>query len=252
MRTCRVWKFACRTVAIAPTGSGIFAAVMLAAGMGTSLLPPGPAAARSPSGPAHGVVAGHARVVDGDTLQVGPSRVRLEGIDAPETSQTCVDGAGAIWNCGNVAAAELEKLVRHQVVSCDASGLDKYGRTLAVCYVGELDLNAEMVRRGLAWAFVRYSQRYVADEQAARQRHVGIWAGDAQPAWAWREQQWTAALSEAPAGCAIKGNHGRNGAIYHTPWSPWYAKVRMEGSGKRWFCSEAEASAAGFRPALWR
>ena len=233
-------------MAIALAGS-VLACTTLAGGLGTTL------ARTIAEGPSTGVIAGPARVVDGDTLQVAGTRIRLEGIDAPETSQTCTDRAGGAWNCGNVASAELEKLVRDQIVSCDGTGLDKYGRTLAVCFVGDLQLNAEMVRRGLAWAFVRYSSRYVADEQAARQHQVGIWQGSATPAWTWREQLWSAALAEAPAGCAIKGNVGRNGAIYHTPWSPWYAKVRMDSGGaKRWFCSEAEATAAGFRPALWR
>lgn len=243
MRSCIV-AFACRTVALALAGSVGWAAW-------TSL----PATSR---GLAHGstpgaIISGTARVIDGDTIEIGGRRIRLHGIDAPETGQTCLDHQGEPWNCGNVAAAELEKTVRHQTVNCDDRGLDKYGRTLAVCFVAGLDLNAEMVRRGLAWAFVRYAQTYVGQEAEARQAAVGIWSGASTPAWTWREQQWTASVNEAPAGCAIKGNVGRNGAIYHMPWSPWYAKVKMDGtSNKRWFCNEADAVAAGFRPALWR
>jgi hypothetical protein len=63
--------------------------------------------------------------------------------------------------------------------------------------------------------------------------------------------RWAAAEPSAPEGCAIKGNVTSNGRIYHMPWSPWYAKVRIEpAKGERWFCSEAEAAGAGFRPAM--
>lgn len=236
MRSCYVWKFACRTVALALAGS------VLVDG----------ATARGVPAPFRAVVAGDARVVDGDTLQVADTRIRLEGIDAPETGQTCSRADGSLWGCGNAASAELERLVRGQTVSCDATGLDKYGRTLAVCFVAGIDINADIVKRGFAWAFVRYSSRYTAQEAEARAAHAGIWQGAATPAWEYREQQWLAAAADAPRDCAIKGNVGRNGAIYHMPWSPWYAKVRMDaGHGKRWFCSESEALAAGFRPALW-
>ena len=69
------------------------------------------------------------------------------------------------------------------------------------------------------------------------------------PAWEYRAQRWTAAEPQAPHGCAIKGNVTRNGRIYHMPWSPWYAQIRIEpDKGKRWFCTEAEALAAGWRP----
>lgn len=237
MRPCIVWKFACRTVAFALAGSSI--------GNGV--------AARGIPQFARAVVAGEARVIDGDTIQVAGVRIRLEGIDAPETGQSCQWPDGSDWNCGNVASAELEKLVRGQTVSCDPSGLDKYGRTLAICFVAEHEINAAMVERGLAWAFVRYSTRYVATEAAAREARVGIWHGAATPAWSFREQLWSQAVVEAPHDCAIKGNSGRKGLIYHMPWSPWYRKVRMDnGARKRWFCSESEAVQAGFRPALWR
>lgn len=237
MRYCNVWKFACRTVAIALAGSVVT----------------GSAAARGMAHYSPAVVAGIARVVDGDTLEVAGIRIRLEGIDAPESDQTCERGDGTSWACGSAASAELERMVRGQTVGCDPTGLDKYGRTLAVCYVGETEINAAMVESGHAWAFVRYSTRYVAAEQKARAGHAGIWQGPATPAWDWRQQQWASAAADAPANCAIKGNVGRNGSIYHMPWSRWYGKVRMDsGHGKRWFCSEDEALAAGFRPALWR
>ena len=195
-------------------------------------------------------IAGPARVVDGDTIVVADVRIRLEGIDAPESSQTCMSAEGEPWPCGNHATRELIRIIVGHTVTCEDRGQDKYGRTLGVCYADGRDINADMVRRGFAWAFVRYSSSYVAQEAAAKAEKAGIWAGQSQPAWDYRARRWQTAEPEAPSGCAIKGNVTTNGRIYHLPWSPWYDKVKMDGErGKRWFCTEAEALAAGWRPA---
>lgn len=197
-----------------------------------------------------GAIVGQARVVDGDTIEIGASKIRLEGIDAPETGQACSRRWFGKWNCGAAATSALSKLVRNQTVTCEATGADKYGRTLAICTVGGRDINAYMVRQGLAWAFIKYSRRYVSEEYAARGEHLGVWQAPTTSPWDYRASQWVEAASDAPKGCAIKGNVSRQGNIYHMPWSPWYGKVKMDGApGKRWFCSEAEAVAAGWRPA---
>ncbi|MDX2159087.1 MAG: thermonuclease family protein [Hyphomicrobiaceae bacterium] len=207
-------------------------------------------ARQSPTSPrGHAVLAGLADAVDGDTLLVGDVRVRLEGIDAPVAEQTCTTVRGSEWPCGLEARRLLARLVEGQSVACEERGLDTYKRLLAVCRTSQTELNAEMVRRGLAWAFVRYSQSYVAIEAIARTRRIGIWSGVAQPAWEYRSARWQSAETIAPSGCPIKGNVTANGRIYHLPWSPWYGRVKMDGKGKRWFCSEAEAIAAGWRPA---
>jgi endonuclease YncB( thermonuclease family) len=192
---------------------------------------------------------GFARVTDGDTITVNDTRVRLEGIDAPETGQTCKRKWIGSWACGAGATAALQSLLEGKTVTCEPRGLDKYGRTLGVCFVDGKDVNAAMVRQGFAWAFVKYSTSYVKEEAEARAQGLGIWQGPSMPAWEYRAQRWTAAEPQAPQGCAIKGNVTRNGRIYHMPWSPWYALIKMEPEkGKRWFCSEAEAVAAGWRP----
>lgn len=196
---------------------------------------------------------GLARVVDGDTLDVGATRVRLEGIDAPESGQSCHRRLIGNWACGEAATNFLKRRVEGQTIECENRGADKYGRTLAICFLGTEDINAALVREGLAWAFVRYSSTYAALEQDARAAKRGIWSTDNMPAWDYRRRAWDVADDRAPSGCAIKGNAGRNGLIYHMPWSPWYGRVRMDGagtgSGKRWFCSEDEAIAAGYRAA---
>lgn len=198
-------------------------------------------------------ISGPARVIDGDTLEVAGERVRLEGIDAPEMAQTCGKRLWGSWSCGKAAAAALEHLLGNQRIACEDRGTDNYGRMLGVCFLDKRDINAWMVREGLAWAFVKYSRSYVSEEAAARAQHIGIWQGKAQPAWLFRAERWEGAKDVAPKGCAIKGNISANGHIYHLPWSPWYSKVRIdERRGERWFCSEAEALAAGWRPAAAR
>jgi len=116
----------------------------------------------------------------------------------------------------------------------------------------------EMVRRGFAWAFVKYSSAYVAEEAEARTRGVGIWQAPTTTAWDHRAGRWAEArdtesgngASGTPSrDCVIKGNITSGGRIYHMPWSPWYEKVRIEAAkGERWFCNENEAVAAGWRP----
>lgn len=196
-------------------------------------------------------ISGPARAVDGDTLDIGGTRVRLEGIDAPEYAQTCPRSWIGTWPCGKAAQRELGKLAGQAPVECERRGTDKYGRALGICYAGGHDINAAMVRSGLAWAFVKYSTTYVAEEAEARQQRLGVWQADAEPAWLYREKRWSSAEQVAPQGCAIKGNISDQGNIYHLPWSPWYAKVRIDtAKGERWFCSEAEAAAAGWRPVV--
>lgn len=194
-------------------------------------------------------VEGIARVLDGDTIEIAGTRIRLEGIDAPEGGQTCARAGGGTWRCGQTASAELQKLIGREQVRCESRGTDSYRRMLGICFVGSTDLNAEMVRRGYAWAFVKYSRTYVTQEDDARTRGVGIWQAPTIAAWDYRAGRWASADEVTPGDCPIKGNITSSGRIYHMPWSPWYDKVRIEpGKGERWFCSESEAVAAGWRP----
>lgn len=196
------------------------------------------------------VVSGEARVVDGDTIDVSGVRVRLEGIDAPERAQTCPHSWWGRWSPGESATRALSKMINGRQVTCQSRGRGSYGRMLGVCSVGGTDLNAKMVKRGHAWAFVKYSQSYVAEERDARQARRGIWKRGCQPAWIYREARWSNGAAVAPEGCAIKGNISRSGRrYYHMPWSPWYDKTKIEvGKGERWFCNEREAMQAGWEP----
>lgn len=192
------------------------------------------------------------RVVDGDTIEINDTVYRINGIDAPEYGQKC-GPVGAMWQCGKEALALMANLVERRDVRCEAIEPDGYGRIVATCYAGDLDLGSEIVRQGLAWAFVRYSNAYVDVENEARQASRNIWSGPAQPAWEYRAARWEVEQQQAPDGCPIKGNISGNGMIYHAPWSPWYTRTKIDlSSGERWFCTEAEAIEAGWRAPRWR
>lgn len=193
-------------------------------------------------------------VVDGDTLDVGGIRYRLHGIDAPEAAQVCAGRDGASWKCGQDSIRVMEELTGGKSVECDDRGHDAYGRTIAVCAAAGVEINALMIEQGMAWAFRKYSQDYVKAEDAARRRGVGIWQAPTETAWDFRAHKWKSSLSAAPdLACPIKGNINRkHEQIYHVPWSKDYGKTRIDvAKGERWFCTEEEAIAAGWRAPLW-
>ena len=127
---------------------------------------------------ASNVIAGEARIVDGDTVEIREVRIRLEGIDAPESDQQCQDVNGRSYWCGSEATAALEKLAAGSI-TCEQVGFDQRNkRPVSICRNADgLDLNAELVRQGLAVAFRRYSMRYAAIEDEARAARRGLWAG---------------------------------------------------------------------------
>lgn len=203
-------------------------------------------------------ISGSATVVDGDSLEIGRISVRLHAVDAPEGRQSCTRG-GVEWRCGEAAASRLRQLVRSSTIVCTEKDIDSYGRTVAVCTNGTADLGAEMVRTGFALAYRQYGDDYVNQEAEARAARRGLWASDFTPPWEWRrnprpERVSTASPAAAPAAerssgdCLIKGNISENGRIYHVPGSRDYDVTRVDESrGERWFCSEQQAQAAGWR-----
>lgn len=121
-------------------------------------------------------IQGQASVIDGDTLEIHGIRIRLNGIDAPEAAQKC-EAKGISYRCGQKAAFALDEILADKTVACAKLGTDRYGRTIAKCTVAEVDVSAEMVRRGWATAYRKYSVDYVPFEDAARASGLGIWAG---------------------------------------------------------------------------
>ncbi|WP_416900307.1 MAG: thermonuclease family protein [Minwuia sp.] len=128
---------------------------------------------------------GVASVVDADTIEIHGQRIRFHGIDAPEGRQLCGSDDGD-WRCGQRASNALAEKIGRAPVACEVSGSDRYGRFIAVCFQGRVDLNGWLVRNGWAMAYRRYSTDYVDDEDAARRNRLGIWRGRFVPPWDWR------------------------------------------------------------------
>ncbi|MDO6615653.1 MULTISPECIES: thermonuclease family protein [Pacificibacter] len=219
-------------------------------------------AAQSPSVAASGPqdsspqYTGAARIIDGDTLALGEVKIRLHGIDAPEIAQTCSDMHGAIWTCGQWSKAALERLATG-TITCVQKDIDRYGRIVGTCFAQGVDMNAAMVAKGAAFAYVQYSRDYVSHEAQARRVAAGMWRSGVQAPSDYRsdkraatQARQAAAEVPSPEGCAIKGNISKSGRLYHLPGSRWYDGTRInEGQGERWFCSENDAKAAGWRAA---
>ncbi|MGE0255504.1 MAG: thermonuclease family protein [Alphaproteobacteria bacterium] len=134
-------------------------------------------------------VTGVASVIDGDTIEIHGQRIRLHGIDAPESRQECARPDGTAWRCGQQAALELSDRIGRAVVRCERHDRDRYGRIVATCFRADEDLNRWMVANGWAVAYRQYSIDYVADEDCARRGRLGIWAGTFAMPWDWRQQR---------------------------------------------------------------
>jgi endonuclease YncB( thermonuclease family) len=128
------------------------------------------------------------KIIDGDTIRIGDTRIRLHGIDAPEAKQTCTTD-GKEWRCGQEATNALASIVVEHQVSCSQRDVDRYKRIVAICRAGSVDLNAWMVGEGWAVAYRRYSADYVRDEEEARGRKAGLWRGEFVIPWDWRRRK---------------------------------------------------------------
>jgi endonuclease YncB( thermonuclease family) len=194
---------------------------------------------------------GRAEAVSGDLVRVAGTTVRLAGIEAPERQQTCGAG-GRRYQCGAAAQAALGRLVNGRALICTLSGTDPAGRPLASCTRGTTDINGELVRQGHVFAASGLFASYAALEREARAAKAGIWAGgEAERPSEFRAKVWEEAKRRAPDGCPIKGLVAGRERVYVLPWSPDYERGRIQKArGERWFCSEQEALAAGWKPAL--
>ena len=132
------------------------------------------------------IIQGVASVIDGDTIEIHGVRIRLFGIDAPESKQICKTAGGSSFRCGRSAANGLAALIGRQTVSCTVKDTDKYGRSVSICRVGGTDVGSYLVSHGLAVAYRQYSKMYVSEEDNANHAHVGVWSGAFQMPWDWR------------------------------------------------------------------
>lgn len=191
------------------------------------------------------------------------STVRMAEIDAPEHGQVF----------GEEAKRALKRLIERRQVVVLANADDAYGRLIGRVYLDSTDINAAMVSGGFAWANMPYltDRDFLREESAARQARRGLWSGSRKPVepWLWRAEARAArdegvksrqhgegekrmqAKDTAPDGCLIKGNVSASGnRIYHVPGSRSYDETRIDTrAGERWFCTEADAKAAGWRRA---
>jgi endonuclease YncB( thermonuclease family) len=207
-------------------------------------------------------IAGRASVIDGDTIEIHGERIRFLDIDTPESRQPCTRPDGEEWRCGQQAALALSDWIGASVVTCETDKLDRYKRHLAHCAIDGSDVAEWLAESG--WG-VPYRDckcevvRSAADQ--AKAARLGIWAGTFIMPWEWRAQesageqptaQPTIKQTTPPdsSACLIKGNISSKGErIYHVPGGKWYDATSIDKSkGERWFCSETEARAAGWRP----
>lgn len=193
------------------------------------------------------------KVQDADSITVLNTSIRLQGIDAPELGQDCLDHSGQAYPCGKYAAGLLRDMILGKSIRCEVTGMDAYDRTLAVCYRGGVNLNKYLVAKGWAVAYEKYDTQFVSTQRMARLNKKGLWQGDFVRPDSFRAAG-RAALEPEPVRradeCQIKGNINSKGdRIYHTPGSSKnYAATRInEKRGEKWFCTEQEAIAAGWR-----
>ncbi len=190
---------------------------------------------------------GPARVIDGDTLEIGGARIDLFGIDAPELAQTC-EHLGVSWPCGNEARNVLTGVIATRHVRCRERGNSADGTPVAICAVGPESLNLEMAITGMAVAAFEAEADVKQAEAQAKLAKRGIWAGRFIAPEEWRQGK---RLEPTPASarCRIKGDIGVGGKrYYHVPGSAAYDSVDVEQNrGERWFCTEMDAIRAGWK-----
>lgn len=130
---------------------------------------------------------GQATVVDGDTLEIHGTRIRLWGVDAPESNQLCRGDDSSLYRCGAEVANDLDSYIGRRPVNCVPLNLDQYGRTVATCSVSGTDLGEWLVRNGLALDWPQYSRgRYDGAQHDAERAGRGIWKGSYVEPWRYR------------------------------------------------------------------
>ncbi len=138
--------------------------------------------------PALADITGKPRVIDGDTLEIAGHRIRLHGIDAPESKQLCRRN-GERWRCGKDATSAFKAFLGSRLVSCKELDRDRYRRIVAKCAVDGVDIGDWMVSQSWAVAYYLYSYEYSRAEQRAKSAQRGMWAGEFEKPWEWRKQQ---------------------------------------------------------------
>jgi len=131
-------------------------------------------------------IKGKAWVIDGDSINIGNNKIRLHGIDAPEKKQTCTFEKNE-WNCGLEATIFLSNLINRKTLNCKVTNIDRYERFVAVCFIGNININQIMVKSGWAIAYRYYSKDFIKDEDIAKKNKMGIWRGTFEEPYIYRK-----------------------------------------------------------------
>ena len=126
------------------------------------------------------------KIVDGDTIHLNGEKIRFTGIDTPELKQTCIK-EGVINPCGVIAKEILIEKISDNKVECISEGKDQYKRTLAECFVNGESLSSYLVRRGYAFAYRKYSKKFITDEDYAKVNQIGMWSMEFDYPWDYRK-----------------------------------------------------------------
>ena len=127
------------------------------------------------------------KIIDGDTIHLNNEKIRFTGIDTPELKQTCNKNSEIIY-CGIKARQLLIDKIGKDKVICVREGKDQYKRTLAECFVNDLSLSRFLVREGYAFAYRKYSKKFINDEDFARKNNIGMWSMKFEYPWDWRKK----------------------------------------------------------------
>lgn len=126
------------------------------------------------------------RIVDGDTIILNGEKIRFSGIDTPELKQTCMNGDQKVF-CGMLAKMLLIKKIGNETPKCIREGKDAHKRTLAECFINGESLSAFLVRSGYAFAYRKYSNKFIEDEEFAKEKQLGMWSMEFEYPWDFRK-----------------------------------------------------------------
>ena len=115
------------------------------------------------------------KIIDGDTIHLNSKKIRFYGIDTPELKQTCKKNDEVVY-CGIEAKKLLINKIGNNKVNCINKGEDQYKRILAECFVNDLSLSSYLVKQGYAFAYRKYSKKFVKDEDYAKANNLGMWS----------------------------------------------------------------------------
>ena len=142
------------------------------------------------------LISGVAKVIDGDTIKIKKKKIRFFGIDAPEKKQKCRKAWLTIsfitinkdYPCGEISTLKLKNKINNKFITCKSTNKDKYKRFIAECFKGKTNINWWMVRNGHAVVYKKYSKKYLAAENLARNEKLGLWSGTFKMPWEWRKE----------------------------------------------------------------